>query len=279
VRCLANDLLKVFYQPVDSDACDLVLPVADSTDRVIRELWGVQRPERKCRMYITESGIGFVFRAAPWHFRLWYGLCIPFYWYEIWRAWREAGGWTVGHRRQAPATAVKPPRILERSTSRMGRLLFPQSSTIDKFKHIVCHELTHAYTIHLGLPFWLNEGLAMLTVDRYFGEIQIRPETLDILGKAVDRIEPRDYRYLSSMSDYTIVAHYARGYWTTRYLDETIPDTLRDLLRTRLPRKSVNKRIAQALGMDYKTMWKHLDRRAHSHFVARPPALLAPPSH
>lgn len=279
MRCLDNSLLDIFYQPIDADACDIAFPVAESTDRLIREIWGVERPKRKCRVYITESGLGFVFRSAPWHLRLWYGLWIPFYWYEIWHAWREAGGWTVGHRRQAPAAAIKPPRILERSPSRMGRLLYPRTSSIDKFRNIVCHELTHAYTVHLRLPLWLNEGLAMLTVDRYFGAAQIRPETLEILGRAVDRIEPRDYRHRSSMSDYTIVAHYARGYWTTRYLEETTPDALRGLLRARLPRKIVNERIAQALGMDHKTMWKHLDRRVHSYFVTRHPALFAPPSH
>ena len=32
---------------------------------------------------------------------------------------------------------------------------------LEKIQHLTCHELVHACTAHLRLPFWLNEGIAV----------------------------------------------------------------------------------------------------------------------
>ena len=47
-------------------------------------------------------------------------------------------------------------------------------------QRIACHELVHAYTAHLKLPAWLHEGLAMLTVDRFFERPTVKRESRDL---------------------------------------------------------------------------------------------------
>jgi hypothetical protein len=49
----------------------------------------------------------------------------------------------------------------------MGESIFAKEENPEQILlPIVCHELTHACSSHLDLPTWLNEGLAMVSVDR-----------------------------------------------------------------------------------------------------------------
>jgi hypothetical protein len=45
----------------------------------------------------------------------------------------------------------------------VGEFIFvEEKDTQTNVRHVTCHELTHACSAYLGLPAWLNEGLAVV---------------------------------------------------------------------------------------------------------------------
>jgi len=132
------------------------------------------------------------------------------------------------------AIAVKPPRLLapdelaiELHQQFGGRMFVEEHDTRVKVQQVSCHELAHACSAHLRLPTWLNEGIAILTVDRYMGRPTIRPETLAILRDFVPKTAPLSYRALSNQGAEAIVYHSLRGYWLVRYMEAQYPGLLR----------------------------------------------------
>jgi len=72
--------------------------------------------------------------------------------------------------------------MIEKSDRSIGARLFVEEPDINnKIQHFTCHELVHACSSHLRLPMWLNEGIAMVTVDRFVGEQTVRMDTLDLV--------------------------------------------------------------------------------------------------
>jgi hypothetical protein len=74
---------------------------------------------------------------------------------------------------------------------------------------------------------WLNEGIAMLTVDRYAGKQTVRRESLELLRTFTPKSAPPTYQQLSRMRREAIAYHTARGYWLVRYLEEMRPGFLK----------------------------------------------------
>ena len=131
-----------------------------------------------------------------------------------------------------------------------------------KAQQITCHELMHAATAHLKLPSWLNEGLAMLTVDHFVGLPTVKTETAATLAHAPDT--PRSRRYPQDPD--ALVYLYVRGYWLTRYFEETRPGMLKGLLIQRYPRVELEKRIATAYNSEHAVFWRGLDRTVATYF-------------
>jgi hypothetical protein len=98
-------------------------------------------------------------------------------------------------------------------------------SAKEKFCNTIVHELTHAATAHLNLPFWLNEGVALLVAESALGYGHVKWETLENLTIPTKRI---GYFHLPSQQD--LVQQYSEGYWLTRYLQEQYQGILRKLL-------------------------------------------------
>jgi hypothetical protein len=136
----------------------------------------------------------------------------------------------------------------------------------EKVRHITCHELVHAFTAHLKLPMWLNEGLAMVTVDKLHGEPTVQLETIETLDRPPHDAGPGRYRKLTLRDPDAVVYHYVRGYWITRYLDETQPELLRSLLAGRCSHAELEGKVAAALGLSHGELWDRVDRRVASHF-------------
>lgn len=53
---------------------------------------------------------------------------------------------------------------------------------------------------------------------------------------------------------------YVRGYWLTRYLEETRPALVKALLAERLSREELEETVAAAYGKDRERFWRELDR-------------------
>ncbi len=160
------------------------------------------------------------------------------------RTWKVAAGWTSTIL-DSPRILVKAPELLEKGDLRMGRLLFiPEENKEKKLAGTVNHELTHAYAGHLHLPFWLNEGLALVSSETFLGKRTVRGETLALL--APDPESGSTYAGLARDMRMQL-RECVKGYWLVRYLKETRPQLIVELLELRhSPGESV-KRIAAAL--------------------------------
>ena len=165
---------------------------------------------------MLSSLLHFVYRSAPWSWRILLGITLPL-WYPRQRCiWRYAGGYAQQYGRRR-AIGVKPPRLLALSDRSIGERVFvPENDLDEKVGHITCHELTHAFGHHLKLPVWLQEGLAMLTVDRFAGKPTVQPETLDTLAHFPGQQGADSYRTLSPRDPEAMIFSYVQGYWLHR---------------------------------------------------------------
>jgi hypothetical protein len=166
------------------------------------------------------------------------------------------------------AVGVKPPRLIEMSDKSIGQRIFVKDESLDqKVQLITCHELTHAFTAHLRLPMWLNEGLAMVMVDKFHGEPTVKLETLEELQGSKNNQSPGKYQKLSTKDKDALVYHYVRGYWITRYIEETKPDLLKEVLGRRFSHKVLEEKLASAYDMNREDFWKAIDGMLVEHYL------------
>jgi hypothetical protein len=259
------DGLILFYPAEEREAAGIIGDACVRSLEVLRNLWGLETP-KDCRVYVMDSWKRFIFHSAPWPWRILLAGAMPFWMPRVKKIWRYAGGWAqrYGSRR---AIGVKPPRLIEAAEGRMGsRIFIPRADTREKIRLITCHELTHAFTAHLKLPAWLNEGLAMVAVDRMMGKPTINSETIRALDTPLRKGRPKGYRRLRAGNEDGLVYHYVRGYWITRYLMETRREGLGDLLGQRYGRQALERQLAAGLGMNREEFWTEIDGLAVSHF-------------
>ena len=205
------------------------------------------------------SWLDFVFRSAPWHWKLYLAVTLPLWAARINKTWLVAGGWqqSYGQRR---VVGVKSPRLLQLADRSIGERFFIQEADLrEKVQSITCHELTHAYSAHLRLPTWLKEGLAMVTVDRYFGKPTVQVETLE----RIERLQKKDtfagqQRLRVGDAD-ALVDLYTRAYWLTRYIQETQPKLLKNLLSRHSQAGEMEDKIAAAYGKSRELFWSEID--------------------
>src|SRR5262249_54740339 len=152
-------------------------PLCDESIRFLQRRWDLPVP-RRCRVYIMTSAWQFVFHSATWPRRVLYAITLPLWYRNLQKTWRLAAGWTLPYR-SGPVVGVKPQRIWLNCEESAGRRIFnPEVDDKIRLRVVVCHEMTHAVTAHLGLPWWLNEGLAMITEEGFLGTQTVRADTL-----------------------------------------------------------------------------------------------------
>lgn len=230
---------------------------------VIEELWPFRRP-RRARVVVWTDWMDGYRRGLSWWRR---AIVMALGKRRIerlgQRMWPIVGGITL--RTQPPAVLIKPPRLLEEADLRLGEKLFVRlDDTEMRVRSITCHELMHAYASSRALPPWLNEGIAMLTVDRFFGFDTVKPQTLELLGTVERPI--RSYLSLPKLTDSELVKLYARGYWITRYLAEVHPTVLRKLVGFRVGIGIPEQAIASAIGVPRRRLWEDIDGVVFDHY-------------
>lgn len=250
--------LCLYYDAAQGEAAQLIGTACERSAQLLHQHWGLATPA-DCRVYVMTSWRRFLFHSAPWSWKVYLALTLPFVARRARQIWPYVGGWALqyGARR---VVGVKPPELIETSDRGLGEKIFIQNRDRDEIvQTVTCHELVHAFTFHLKLPNWLHEGLATLAMEYFLERRIVRGETLQIpglipaaqIGKPAGRLRVDDPQAL--------IAQYALGYWVTRYIDETQPELLKGVLRTRLEHTTLEERVASAYGKDLDSFWKDIN--------------------
>jgi hypothetical protein len=266
MQSLSIDRLKIFFETEDRDTAQFAEQASALCLQLIHETWGLPVPE-DCRIYILNAAwLKSLFHAAPWPWRFGMGFSLPFWYFRAKSLWQVSAGWAVtfGSRR---FIGVKPPRLIQLSDRSIGSRIFVHNDDLRaKVQEVVCHELTHACAAHLRLAPWLNEGLAMYTVDRYIGKSTVRADTLDILADTAGKPGIRSYRQINVKRQAAIISVCVRGYWMTRYLEETQPGALKRVLVQRYSHPEMERELASACGLNPELFWSQVDDRVYSYY-------------
>lgn len=257
--------LTLFFEAEERDGAESVRQACEKSVRLIHRSWGLETPG-DCRVYIMTSWLRAPFQSAPWPWKVLLVLLLPFWAPRARKVWPYAGGWEqqYGDRR---TVGVKPTRLITLGDSSIGdRIFVPEEDVTAKVQGVTCHELVHAFSSHLGLPAWLKEGLAMVTVDRFFERATVRHETLEALERSSPETSTGGREKLPVGDQDALVYQYVRGYWLTRYLEETRPGLLKGLLSRRYSRDELEGEVATAYGKEREEFWDEIDREIVSHF-------------
>jgi hypothetical protein len=264
-RTIGN--LTLIIDPPEQETTDWIDTTCQRAFPLIRASWGLVPPE-DCRIYVMTSWPGFVSQSAPWPWKILLGATLPFWAFRARRTWPISAAWTQRYGRSI-AIGVKPPRLLQMSNREIGvRISVEERDVRVNIQQVTCHELAHACSAHLKLPMWLNEGIAILTVDRFLERPTIREETLTMLRDFSPKIPPPTYRELSRMGLERIAYECVRGYWLVRYVEEQQPDLLRRLFSSLQNPAAIHRMIAAALGVRPDDFWKVIDGMVVEHFLS-----------
>jgi hypothetical protein len=260
--------LTLFYDTEEQDAAHVIGEACQQSVQLMQTYWQLDIP-KDCRVYVMTSWFHFIFHSAPWPWQIMLGATLPLWYVRVKRLWPYTGGWAQRYGRRR-AVGVKPPRLIEQADRSMGVRIFVKEDDVnEKVRHITCHELVHAFTAHLKLPMWLNEGLAMVTVDKLLGKTTVRPDTIELVEHPPHQTGPGSYRRLSVKNQDALIYHYARGYWLTRYLEETQPDLLRSFLVQRQRHRVLENKVATTLGMPPKKFWACINEVLVAYFQSQ----------
>lgn len=246
IRKTVVEGIQIRYPVSETDCGRLVTTACARTVQVLREHWHVAVPS-DCRVYVMTSWQKFLFDSAPWYWKPYLVTAYPFVALRAAHIWRFAGGWAIRYGKRV-VVGVKPYRLMVEADQTPGRQIYIAGRTPEeKVETVTCHELTHAFTFHLGLPGWLFEGLATRAMEHYLESPVIKAGTLDVLTDGIstmdDNLQPRMR---------ALVTEYLRGYWLTRYIEATQPRLLQQFLTARLDRKEFERQLTAALGRSVK---------------------------
>lgn len=269
MESLTVDGLTLFFPAEERAAAELVRQACAKSSAIIRNSWGLETPAG-VRVYVLVSGWWrAMFHAAPWRWRPILAAALPLWYPRGRRLWQIAGGWQqqLGSRR---AVCVKPPSVLAQAATTPGDQVFLREDDPEaKVQQITCHELTHAFMAHLKLPSWLNEGLAMVTTERFAAKPVVRQDSLALIGQRAEFKGSLSLQAAKLDGLEAAVALYATGYWRTRYLEETQPGLLKTQLARPRPPKSWDSAIAAACNADVDSLWAAVDAAVLAHFGGR----------
>jgi hypothetical protein len=260
-----SDTINLYFDTREKETADIIETACKQSLPVIQATWGLPSP-KECRIYVVNSWYYYMFHSAPWDARILPILSFPFWYMKTRRVCKLYGGLTQPHRGR-PAIGIKPIKSISKTDANIGNLIYIKAPTTkNKLEHILCHEMTHAFSSHLDLPFWLNEGIAMVSVDMYFGKQTVREDTLKYLKNSVLRQYHVEYSDLPEMKKESIAYYYTRGYWITRFLMEQYPGLLKQMLKKKQSTQSLEKEIASVLGLSRHAFFKTIDNMVLSHF-------------
>jgi hypothetical protein len=254
--------LALYFEEGEEAAAELIASASERSLDLIRDLWGLEAPDR-CRVYVMTSWQSFLFQSAPWPWRLYLAVTLPLRYARIQKVWDMAGGWTQRYGRQW-VVGIKPPHLLQKVNAGLRERVFIRREVGEWVQHNTCHELVHACSDRLRLPAWLHEGLAMVTVDRFAGKPTVKAETLEALTSQVHGSSP--HRAASSGPD-SLLYLAVRGYWITRFLADVQPQLLREQFARQQTHEALVTALASGLEMEPGEFWSQIDDLVVAHFA------------
>lgn len=266
MESLVANGLTIYFEPPDRAAAEVVREAAAATARLLQDEWGLGAPS-DCRLYVMASLDSYLRHAPPPVWRVLLTVLGPLLMPRFRRLWPVAGGWAQRYGRRH-TVGIKPPRLIAQADRSVGQRLFlPEATPEEKTRHLTAHELTHAFSAHLRPPVWLNEGLAMLVVDKVLGKPTVLPESVRLLADVPDT-RMRGYGSFKGSQQDALVRLYARGYWLTRLLDETQPALLRAMLQRRQSGRAIEAQLAATLQLPRRGLWPEVDALLMRHYDA-----------
>lgn len=265
MESIAANGVALFFDPKEREAGVTIKIACEQSLKTINDSWGLEPPE-DCRVFIMTSWPGCVFLGAPPGTKILLGLTMPLWYSEFKKRWENAGGWAQRYGKRQ-VVGIKTPRLIAITPETIGESIFIQEEDLNyKVLSIVCHELTHACSSHLGLPTWLHEGLAMVTVDRCLGRTTVQKNTLQLLMESDQATRGEEKIDLRNQSKAEIILIYVRGYWLTRYLAETQPYLMKSLLNQHVSHQTLEENLASSLGIRTENFWVEIDDQVVAHF-------------
>ena len=259
------DGLTLHYKGDDQASAALIQQACEKSVLLLREYYGLGIPN-DCHIYVMTSWPEFIFASAPWPWKVVLAVTLPLWAFRAKKIWLLAGGWEQSYG-PSQAVGVKPPHLIQSADKSLGDRIFIRGANAEEtVQRITCHELTHAFCSHLKLPIWLKEGLAMVMVDKFSEGPTVRYETITALERSPDEQEPRERKKMNVGDEDALIDLYARGYWQTRYIEETQPQLLKILLSRRYPQHELESLIAAAYGKGSEGFWGEMNKAMVSHF-------------
>ncbi len=257
--------LTLYYDPGESEAVDQLAIACEQSVQTITSNWQLAAPQ-DCRVYLLTSWPRCVFQGAPFGSQILLGITLPLWYREFKTRWHYAGGWSKRYGTRQ-VVGIKAPRLIAQSPDPMGESIFIKEENLQlKVLSIVCHELTHAFSSHLALPTWINEGLAMVSADKCMDKPTVRLDTLQILRDADYTRGSAEQINLKTQSREQIIFLYVRGYWLTRYLAEIHPQLVVEFLSERLDHTEIESKISAALDIPQNKLWQEIDQVVLAHY-------------
>lgn len=260
-----SDSFTLYFDRDERDSAETIEKYCQKSIRTITDTWGL-KPPQDLQVYVMNTWPRCVFLGAPLTYQIILAVTMPLWYSRFNHLWKSAGGWAQRYGKRQ-VVGIKTSRLIEQSPATMGKEIFIELDDIEeKVTSIACHELTHAFTSHLSLPAWLNEGLAMVTVDQCLKKRTVKFETLDNLKASLGDNNPSEKIDLKSQNREQITRIYIRGYWLTRFLLESQPELLRSFLETPMSNQEVESKIAEVYEVAQERFWEEIEREILNYF-------------
>jgi len=260
--------IKILYNNAGKSSVDLFANACTKSIPVIYETWGLKAPAN-CKVYIMTSWQSYLFQTLSWAEKFFLVVVLPISLPQVYmkmsKSWRLFSGWTVPSR---PNCWIKTLALVNMSSHELRDKVHIQETDPDNIVRLaICHELTHAFSVHLKLPLWLSEGIAMYTTDKFAGKITVKAESLKYLEPNPHKNRSTNYTKLTTGDDDRIAYNYARGYWLTRYLEHNFPGFIRGLLVKRQSKRKIEQQLSLKTGIPVKDFWNEIDKKIVAQFA------------
>ncbi len=257
--------IPVLYSERNEEIAKAISGTFDEIIPLIEKLWGLKVPHN-CRFYILDSMLNFVYHSSSWLKKVLLTIFFPLWYPRAKGIWKVSGGWTLRGRKN-PACGVKTPEMIQKiseSPDSMGKEIFNDvPDMVERAKNFACHEMVHAFSSHLLLPLWLNEGIAQVTVDKWRGETTVPDGSISYLNQENKGGKPSEYSDIKGKERQNLIYQFLRGYWLTRYIMETHPQLIRETMAKgkigKAAEKTILNHLAQKMDFAVEEFWQKID--------------------
>ncbi len=237
--------IPVHFVSGEESVAELLGMAVRRAAELLERRWDLRAPPG-LTVHVLSDWRRFVLASAPRGRRWLARLTMPLWAPRAARQFAAIGGWAIPWR-GAPAVGVKGPDALQATSELSAELFETVADPEEKLAHVACHELTHAFTAHLRLPPWINEGVAMRAVDHLAGESTVRGGSKQQIQGDPGVFQTRGFRRAARQDPRRLLEIYATGYWATREVDASSEDALRSALSESVARSEREARFVQAL--------------------------------